>query len=95
MGRGPGSNDPTNNGPPLLYNDGSAPTQIIYPAVTSKAQSLMMNANSGMVQKIQWESRPNCSYDQEQCGKPGNPKCCLEQNINSPYRAATSWTAGL
>lgn len=94
MRRGPGSNDPTNNGPPLLYNDGSSPTEIIYPAVTSEEQSLIMNADNGMVQKIQWEDRRNCSYDQD-CGKPGNPRCCLDDKINSPYRSSFTWTAGL
>lgn len=94
MKRGPGSNDPTNNGPPLLYNDGSSPNQIIYPPVTSKDQSLMMNADTGMVQKIQWESKPNCSYG-ENCGKPGNPPCCLERGINSPNSPSFTWTAGL
>ena len=94
MGRGPGSNDPINNGPPLLYNDGSSPTEIIYPPVTSKAQSLMMNADTGMVQKIQWESKPNCSYDPD-CGKPGNPRCCLETGINSSSGPGFTWTAGL
>lgn len=94
MGRGPGSNDPTNNGPQLLYNDGSSPTEIIYPAITSEEQSLMMNSDTGMVQKIQWEGRRNCSYDKD-CGKPGNPPCCLDEQINAPYRSSSTWTAGL
>lgn len=94
MRRGPGSNDPSNNGPPLLYNDGSSPTEIIYPPVTNEAQSLMMNADTGMVQKIQWEGRKNCSYG-EDCGKPGNPPCCLEKGINSSSGPSFTWTAGL
>ena len=94
MKRGPGSNDPVNNGPPLLYNDGSAPTEIIYPAVTSAEQSYEMNSDTGMIQKIEWESRPNCSYD-EGCGSNGNPDCCLQKGINAPYKSDFTWTAGL
>lgn len=94
MSRGPGSNDPINNGPPLLYNDGSSPTEIIYPPVTSRAQSLIMNADTGMVQKIKWENKLNCSYNIE-CGKPGNPPCCLEKGINSSKGHDFTWTAGL
>lgn len=95
MGRGPGSTDPTNNGPPLLYNDGSSPTQVIYPEITSKEQSIDMNAGFDInaSQRIKWEGK-NCSYDND-CGKNGNPKCCLDNNINSPYQPTFTWTAGL
>lgn len=106
MRRGPGSDDPTNNGPPLLYNDGSSPTQVIYPNIGSKKDSIRLNPvderdcdptkeSCQMWQKLDWESRPDCSYNQEECGKPGNPPCCLKKNINDPYKPVSTWTAGL
>lgn len=106
MKPGPGSNDPLNNGPPLLYNDGSSPTQVIYPNIKSKQDSIRLNTvderdcdpakeDCKMWQKLDWESRPNCSYNEEECGKPGNPSCCLNKKINDPYKPVSSWTAGL
>lgn len=51
MNNNPDSNFGVNNSPPLLYNDGSTTTKVIYPLVKNK--NLLMDSNTGMVQKIE------------------------------------------